>query len=166
MKASFKAMTSILLMTTLASCSTDVQVTPVTSATVEYLWEHPIPRPQFVRVVTTQAGSSGFQQDVCIDIDEGIVWEPGEFGSDVYNGIQRTTKITVDGSIVNEVVFYQSTINIDKRDPNHNLIGSHGGGVAACFNTDSLTPGVHVAAVELRSKSGVQYTYTWSFRVP
>jgi hypothetical protein len=126
----------VALVLNIVACSSQVQedFTPVPQPTVEYLWNHPIATPQFVMSVTTDAGRSGFEQDICANIREGAIWEKGEFGSDVYNRIQKSTTARFDGKVMGNLVFYQSTVNIDEFNSQKQVIGSHGGGVSVCFN--------------------------------
>jgi len=60
------------------------------------------------------------------------------------------------------LVFYQSTVNIDEFNSQKQVIGSHGGGVSVCFNIPATSRGTHLAMIEIASKFG----YSWAIKVP
>jgi hypothetical protein len=154
------------LLVCIAACTNETTLTPIPPSTLQALQQDPLPRPPFVYNYTTIAGQSGFEEDVCLGINEAEVWETGDFGGDVYHTVQQTTTVRVDGNVLSDLKFYQLTSSLYHYDTNQNLIGSHGGGISVCFDVLNASPGLHLANLDLRSTSGVPHAFSWVFEVP
>lgn len=138
--------------------------TPLPVETLQALWQSPSGIPQFINSVTRTYGQNSSGQGICVSINESVIWESGDFESDVYNNIQHSATVTIDGNTINSLQFLQLTAGIN-RYVDGRLVGSHNVATEICFVPPHLIRGLHLAEISLRSTSGVTYSYSWVFEV-
>ncbi len=155
-------MAPLLFLTMCTSCAGRGFQTPVATHDIVELWNNPLPRPDFVRSADKEPNELG---QLCLSISEHEIWNPGDYGDDVGNAILYSMRFVVDGNNVREPFVTSLAIIIYVHDEDKNVVGSHGGGSSICSETDDLSEGLHLASVQFNSTAGVQYAYTWAFRI-
>lgn len=78
------------------------------------------------------------EDELVINLDEYVLWEPGEQGGDTYSRVQRTLVVEADGKLIPVPALGIRTlaIIIGRFNEDRIPIGSHGGGLAAVIPID------------------------------
>ncbi len=127
--------------------------------TAEYLEQNPLPVPEVFSL----------WEEECFQIMGDSILEPGDRRMD-YDDIKARTSLRVDdyplamnglaGTMLTSLVFTDSDGN--------SVVTSD---MFVCFSDIPrllgihLTPGLHMAMVEVTTTSGIVYSHTWTFRV-
>lgn len=104
---------------------------------------------------------------LCFEIDEYVVWNPGDRGNDVYSSIRNSVSVVVDDEMIdpNHLDVTAYPVLIARYDEHGQFLGDHGGGVAVCFDVTSLSAGSHMTQIGFRSTSGQPYVYEYPFNL-
>ncbi len=109
---------------------------------------------------------SNFSECMCISIEPIDFWEPGDSAANLENLLTQGSQLVVD----NEVIFSQENfassvvdtlgyVSGDDRTP----LGTYGGTIEICIDTNALKSGSHSAAFVVLGKSDPQYMISWDF---
>lgn len=104
---------------------------------------------------------------ICVNINEGEIWEEGDDVITLGNQIMESLQIGIDRELLPESkVFSLDTFGppIYVYDDDGNVIGSHKELVSICFLV-SVPVGVHTATIQITSKSGEIFKHSWEFEV-
>jgi hypothetical protein len=141
-------------------------VTPAYSA--QELWTNPLPKPDVIRNVETKTISrNDGKQSLCVDLNTGLLWQPGDEGESILNKIFETFGVTVDGQIVSRRNFQISEVAtlIIRRDDKGNVSGSHGGPITICIFVPELTGELHTATIRFENTKRTIFIHEWAFQV-
>jgi hypothetical protein len=124
------------------------------------LLTNPQPTPEFISPLDPKPGYSGpYISSICFD---------------VWTGLPLTTDVNSDTYIWDNTVFGVDNTKIDTLPVEHldllmlvtDANGQHvrGGPLHSCYDL-SLGLGVHIANIQIKSMSGIVYSYSWAFRI-
>lgn len=102
-----------------------------------------------------------------ISIKDGLIWEAGNESLDVSRQIAKSLKILIDDTPIAENRFlFISTLQFPQEvyANDGKRLGSHYDSTHVYIQLN-LTEGLHKGSVEVKSISGVTYTYSWQFIV-
>ena len=156
----------LLLVAICSACAMTNQNKQASSAKIaQDLWDNPMPTPMFLEGLETQLSSTGQLFQSCIHVSQFEIWEPGDEGDEVYLNTSRTVVLDVDGEPEgrNSLDVTAIATLITRRDKSGNVLGSHGGSIAICFDLNDLKSGLHYAMLTFESTSGRVYEYRWAF---
>lgn len=129
--------------------------------TAEALLLNPLPQPEFI------VDMPSYPPFECVRINQEPIWELGDYASELSIHLANTMEI-----VVNDTHLPSSAINATRSlaafpmyDDEDGIIGFYGGTISACFSVSNLAPGAHIATIKLFSLSGIEYSYTWAFRI-
>lgn len=120
--------------------------------------------------IVAHAGRMGFKEEMCIRINEKSLWESGDTAEALHN--QFTTSgnyiLSVDNrlySVEDATLYWQSGLTDQLiRDERGSIIGSYSD-LEYCFTTEQLSVGSHTAQIAVKTLSGKEYSYHWSFSI-
>ncbi|MCB9450531.1 MAG: hypothetical protein H6672_03780 [Anaerolineaceae bacterium] len=137
-----------------------------TSQEAEMLWNHPLPTPEFiVRIHEPEAMRSG-AYDLCVEVAEHYLFEPGNEGDDIYRNLQETIRLTVDGEAIEDIRILSDLLLLGQYDETGAYLGSHGGDDYICIQSSRFAAGLHLVILELESTAGKKFTHRWAFQIP
>jgi hypothetical protein len=103
-----------------------------------------------------------------IRIKDGVIWEAGNEALDVGKQIEESLKILIDDRPIAESRFlFISTLQFPQEvyADNGRRLGSHYDSTDVYIRELNLREGSHKGFIEVKSLSGVTYTYSWQFIV-
>jgi len=155
--------TMVMLLMVCVSCVSNT--VPFASEQAQELWENPVPTPEYISFVTRSSDEfATLTKDVCAYINEYLIWEIGSNGNDTSEAIHRTARVLVNGQAITDLKLGFEPGAIIRFDENReNELGSHNFSTWVCFDTSNFSPGYYIATLQFASKSGIGFSYTWTF---
>jgi hypothetical protein len=102
-----------------------------------------------------------------ISIKDGLIWEIGNEALEVSRQIQKSLRVLIDDiPIADNRLLFISTLQFPQEvyANNGQRLGSHYDS-SHIYIQLKLTEGLHKGFIEVKSISGVTYTYSWQFIV-
>ncbi len=135
--------------------------------TAETLLNNPPPAPPFVD--SLEPGPSAVVErprSIHFAIVESGLWEPGDTSEELVRRVRSSLRFTLDGQVVplKKDLLIATGMLIRKYDDRGEFLGSHGGHVETSVPVN-LAEGLHVATVEVSTRSDAVRSYSWVFRV-
>lgn len=134
---------------------------------IETLLKSPSAKPTFIDPIDDGSRITNNPPDICVYVREYDIWEAINNGSDVYNSIQNTKNVIIDGNVTPPVMVI-SDLNLISHCFNgdlRNCVGSHGGTTGICFGVGNLAISQHIAYVEFQSTAGKRFSHMWVFEI-
>ena len=100
---------------------------------------------------------------MCAELLSGWFWEPGDEAGTLSARLGRS-HITIDNTITLPAVgAIDDLLLVWVYDDARNYLGSYGGRITPCFLTNELLTGNHTAVMEISTRSGRTYIFSWEF---
>jgi hypothetical protein len=163
----YRASAVLICLLACIACEMDRTLVPSQpTRTAEDLWLMPVLKPEFIVDLEISTNDAGLVM-LYVQLNDTTFWTPGDYGSDVYLYIQGATRISIDGSSPagKDLGFYGPLVVVDIYDNSGTVIGSHGEGTGVSIDVTQLADGIHRATIQLASKSGELYEYSWAFQL-
>jgi len=120
--------------------------------------------PNFVVAYDSIPNSSG---NVCVHLNEALIWEQGETYISLLDRLDKTARI-----FVNHVEMTRNQFEVNRPldilftvHEEDELIGSFGGGISICIFGQSLPKGNHTAKLYFERLSGDVRSFIWVFQI-
>lgn len=145
------------------------QLTSEEMTIAENLWQYPQPLPDGFLRIELWTYATGFVDRVCAVINPFVVWEPGDFDHDDSVNV-RTNEFKVNNVVIrpSDRIYAEVTISVTRRENgllSGKVLGSHGGPISVCFETENIPEGLNLAELRFKSTSGKLYSYNWAFKL-
>jgi hypothetical protein len=147
-----------------ASTEPDEPTTTVALPTISATMPGQLPLPEFIWWLYPVPGATGaLLESVCLELNPAAIWEPGDEYENLSRQISSSFELRLD-----DVIMPKRDLNFFSAG-NEILVSKNGstGSVAAglpVLNRIDLAIGLHTASIHLTSTSGMEYSYSWSFR--
>jgi hypothetical protein len=144
-KLDFSVLIAILLCVACVAGQQSVDLEIV--ATAEYLERNPQPTPEYLNGQTSRQMTLDGSPALCVSIRQSVLQS------------DTTAQITIDGENATHVETWVYGGALLQAPTSASAFKDH------CFSIGRLSPGLHLANIQLTVTSGQVYTYSWSFRV-
>jgi hypothetical protein len=121
--------------------------------------------PPFILNIGGYSNDSAHPERICIEIDQGKIWEAGDKANDLFHHITDNLHVTIDNSSIYGIEFAEWATIRNVIDNTGQVLGSYGGEISACFDSSFLESGLHNATIEIKSTSGRENRYSWTFEI-
>jgi hypothetical protein len=157
---------ALLMLLILTSCRAGATLTdPALLQTAKRLQQNPLPMPKFVTHTWLQNPDGLYPKSECVAVEDGALWENGNYGSQLSAHIESVAQMSIDGHVSKEVTFVADLSEHHVYGVNREHLGSYGGGTTICAAIRGLAPGWHIATIRLTTMSGKAQAYSWTFEV-
>jgi hypothetical protein len=151
-------------------------LTPEEISIAENLWNHPQPKTNVftgIGLITyadpKTLADTGSAAEICAKLSQFYIWEPDDYGDDIYFSVQRTSEYKVNYVMLRppDREFSALAVGITRFENglSGKVLGSHGGTIYACFKTENIPEGLNLAGLNFKSTSGKLYSYNWAFKL-
>ncbi len=134
--------------------------------TAEQLLTHPQPTPDFHSGIEPYPGFKGpYSGSVSFYVWACGIWEPGDQPSILDAHVWSNLRFEVDGKAIDKPKTVWDLLGLfGECDENGQNCGGCGGPFQGSFPVP-LSTGLHIASVQTRSMSGIEYSYSWAFQI-